>query len=500
MFLNRLFHKGAFLFMFFFLCSVFFLKIEVKADPSGFCGGTGEEGSPYEICDWTHLNNVRNHLDAHFILMNDLDEDTNGYDALASATANDGAGWDPIGVNHDGRFMGTFNGDNYTITGLFIDRTYAVGLFGWVGTGEITNVKLVDVDINGVNQIGGLAGTLNGGSISNSSVTGSVSGGWGVGGLLGRLVVDTAVVSNSHFTGTVSGTVEDRGRIGGLIGFSIGGAILNSSSSGEVVSHLSDNTGGLIGDAERSTITNSHSTANVISTGNNVGGLVGNNIVENPDTIISSFATGNVTGVDYVGGLVGYNEEDAIVNSYATGDVDGNDFVGGLVGHNNEGSISNSFSVGSVTGVGENVGGLVGLHTPGTITNSIYDLERSGQSDTGKGVGKTTAEMKNILMYMEMDWDIGVNNVDVNDGYPYLSWQIPGNSPTWYIFEEVVDEEVASTQNDPEDGNTVIDEKLQNTVTNEELAKTGIGISPIFFSALSVLTGTLFLNRYKRFF
>ncbi len=418
---------------------------------------------PTEISNCVELQAMKDNLSGDYVLINDIDctFDTQDPDG---ALYNDDAGFEPVG-SVGNNFAGSFDGNGYVISELYINRpsTTGVGLFSHVDGANINNVGLVDVNVTGNNSVSGFVGWT-----ANSTI------------------------SNSYSTGFVTGV----GWTGGLVGYSWDSLIEGSYSWSDV--NGSSNIGGLIGEAESSTISNSYSTGSVTGSGDFVGGLVGR--------------------------LVGYNEEDAIEDSYATGDVNGNDYVGGLVGHNNEGSISNSFSVGSVAAEGENVGGLVGLHTPGTITNSIYDSEKSGQSDTGKGVGKTTAEMRDIFMYTEMGWDIGVNGVDLNGGYPYLSWQIPGNSPIWYIFEEVVDEEVVDEEvveeevveeevveeevveeevveaAAVEDEDDREDEKLQNSVTNEELAKTGIAILPIFFSALSILTGALFLNRYKRFF
>lgn len=43
-----------------------------------FPGGEGTLENPYEIEDWNHMQSVRNFLDAHFILMKDLDGNTAG--------------------------------------------------------------------------------------------------------------------------------------------------------------------------------------------------------------------------------------------------------------------------------------------------------------------------------------------------------------------------------------------------------------------------------------
>jgi len=155
----------------------------------------------------------------------------------------------------------------------------------------------------------------------------------------------------------------------------------------------------------------------------NVGGLVGSS--SNGGTISNSYATGNVTGSrTYVGGLVGHNYG-ATINSYATGSVTGRD-VGGLVGHN-YGATINSYATGSVTG--RDVGGLVGYNS-GTISNSYYDKETSGRTDTGKGIGKTTAEMKTQNTYEGWDFENTwtILSTVVNKGYPILQWQAQGKT------------------------------------------------------------------------
>jgi hypothetical protein len=84
----------------------------------------------------------------------------------------------------------------------------------------------------------------------------------------------------------------------------------------------------------------------------------------------------------------------------------------------------NSYSTGSVVSSNSNRGGLVG-RTNGThtITDSFYNATTSGQSDTGKGTGKTTAEMKTKATFTNWDfnsiWNIDTSGT-INDGYPYL--------------------------------------------------------------------------------
>jgi len=99
---------------------------------------------PIEIWDWYDLNAIRDNLGGRHHLMNDLDSTTAGYEELASSTANEGKGWEPIGTalfdqfdddepyDQSDPFTGTFEGQGYEIRDLFINRPDEeyVGLFG----------------------------------------------------------------------------------------------------------------------------------------------------------------------------------------------------------------------------------------------------------------------------------------------------------------------------------------------------------------------------------
>ena len=94
-----------------------------------------------------------------------------------------------------------------------------------------------------------------------------------------------------------------------------------------------------------------------------------------------------------------------IKNSNSNALVSGNSNVGGLVGINNK-TIENCYAVGLVTGTGTYVGGLVGENrgVSATVTSSYYDSTTTGQSDTGKGVGETTANMKTQSTFTGWDF------------------------------------------------------------------------------------------------
>jgi hypothetical protein len=435
---------------------------------SGIGRGTPED--PFIITTVHQLQAMRYNLFAHYALGNDID-------ASITITWNHGAGFEPIGLLAGptwapiGGFTGSFDGRGHRIFNLHINRPtmYFVGLFSGIRSGAVVkNVGLENASVIGNYYVGGLVGCSCGGIVSNSYFTGAVTGSWTVGGLVGRIKGGT--VDNCYFTGAVTGHYF----VGGLVGSSWGTIVSNSYSTGAVTGSWM--VGGLVG-RNRGLVSNSYSTGAVTGP-RTVGGLVG----LNRGFVFNSYSTGAVSGVWRVGGLVGYDFFGTVSNSYSTGAVTGSWTVGGLAGFVS-GIVSNSYSVGAVSGVGE-VGGLVGYIWPagtvsnsystgavtgrhfvgglvgrirgGTVSNSFYDMETSGQSDTGKGTPKTTEEMRNVRTFTDPTWSVGLTfpwdfvrnpyhdigneniwNIDprVNNGYPFLSWQllIDTTPPTSFV-------------------------------------------------------------------
>ena len=139
-------------------------------------------------------NNTGNQPCEGYELSADLDFDTGTKGTRTDDTYyNNGAGWQPIA---DGAtpYTAIFDGNraSYTISNLFIDRDattagtkYYAGLFGRIDAGaEIKNVKLTGVSVTLESATaenpqpnvyaGGLVGYQNAGTITGSSVVGSV--------------------------------------------------------------------------------------------------------------------------------------------------------------------------------------------------------------------------------------------------------------------------------------------------------------------------------------
>ncbi|WP_186438394.1 InlB B-repeat-containing protein [Cohnella terricola] len=469
------------------LASAVFLGTVLMTSPQsvyaapGFAGGDGSAGSPFEIETAEQLSLVKNHLGENFKLIDDID--LTDYLASGGAGYNGGEGWEPIGSGGGG-FAGTFDGDGWTIKGLFVNRpndNYQ-GLFGFTEIGStIKNVGLVDATVIGGNGVGSLVGVSKG-SIAGSYASGTVEGNTAVGGLAGYnyatisnsyassdLIGDgdnvgglvgenTNVITDSYASGTVTGRSDvgglagkNNGSIanshatgdvtssqygaGGLVSYNNGGSISNSYATGKVKSNgIGDNVGGLISvNASNGSVTNSYATGNVEG-GDHVGGLLG----FNSGSVTGSYASGDVQARNEVGGLVGFNAaSNHIGDSYATGAVTGTDRVGGLAGIN-QGTITRSYAAGAATGVNE-VGGLVG-HNDAIIehsyaTGSVTGTDRVGGlvgSDTNNGIGSSYYDMDTTGMQDENKGE-GKSSDKMKTQNEYAGWDF---TISWSIAEE----------------------------------------------------------------
>ncbi len=116
---------------------------------------------------------------------------------------------------------------------------------------------------------------------------------------------------------------------------------------------------------------------------------VGRMVGENQGTIIGSYATGSVSGVEVAGGLVGWNNG-TLESSYAAGFAEVSvERVGGLVGRNN-GTITFCHAKGTVISANKYAGGLVGFDRGG-VAFSYSGGYVEGIYDIGGLIGETFA-------------------------------------------------------------------------------------------------------------
>ena len=94
--------------------------------------------------------------------------------------------------------------------------------------------------------------------------------------------------------------------------------------------------------------------------------------------------------------------------------------MGGWAGENFFGTISQGYATGPVTG-GAHVGGLVGQNHYATVEFSFWDIDTSGQTESGGGTGLSTAEMQTEITFTAAGWDFdAVWHMLPEGSYPYL--------------------------------------------------------------------------------
>ena len=360
------------------ILAVFNLFSQTSTAPSG----SGTQLSPYQIADFSNLlwiTESSSRWGAYY-------EQTANIDASATSVGsfNSGAGWSPIG-NATTAFSGAYNGKKYIISNLYINRygSNNIGLFGSANSNAvIQNLGIEGIGIKGDFYVGSLVGD-NAGTINLCFASGNVTNNSnysGVGGLVGN---NTGTISNCYTqNGTITSVSGSSFGIGGLVGINTGSGLIEKS----------------------------YSKCTVISPSQQAGGLVGRNGFNTGGTVKNCYATGNVSGTIYSGGLIGIVVSGVIENCYSTGLV----------------TISDPATYAQEAG-------LIGSNS-GTVTNCFWDTQTSGKATSSGGTGKTTAQMKTLTTFTSANWDFqletvnGTNNIwgmncSDNNSYPFLSFE-----------------------------------------------------------------------------
>ena len=335
---------------------------------SRFGGGSGTSTNPYKISTPQHLARLAYIVNSSF-------NNTSYQSAYYIQTANIDLSahyWEPIGTdrylgtNANGSFRGHYDGGGYTISGVYtVAGENYQGLFGYVrgasqGSG-VSNVTIIESNIQGNNYIGGILGYYYIGSsfeITNCSFSGSVLGNSNVGGILGD---GGPEISDCSFSGSVTGN----NRVGGIIGDGSSSNVIRCNNSGSisgdyVVGGITGNGGEIVDCYNIGSVTS-------LSTCGGISGEYGD--------IFDSWNSGKILGGDWVGGIIGNSSSNTITNCYNIGDielvqVDTSGYVGGILGQG-EANIGSCYNTGNIIGnVGAAIyiGGIAG-NSEGLIIN-----------------------------------------------------------------------------------------------------------------------------------
>lgn len=342
-------------------------------------------------------------------------------DACAVLTANinlegsEDNQWLSIGLDGSRRnYIGTFDGQGFTISGLYINTTSNTrGLFGYVGEGgTVTNLIVKGTVVSSGSAVygdGGIVGD-NAGTVSNCVSDVAVKSGYNVGGVVGWNR-DTGIITNCTNNGTITGTSNDV-FVGGVVGTNCG-TVQNCTNNGTV--ETATYAGGVVG-VNFGTVSGSYNTKNVA--GVTAGGVVGANSYANVSgKVTSCYNTGTVSGTT-AGGVIGtnywhddYYTTPGNVNScYNTGKVTAPSegaTIGGVVGANSNGSTSGTvngcyFLVGTAaSGVGDN---------SDTITNVASKTETQFNSGEVAWLLQDAVEQDGSTTTQVWGQEIGANN------------------------------------------------------------------------------------------
>jgi len=276
------------------------------------------------------------------------------------------ASWMPIG-NSSHSFQGTFEGNNFTISGLYVSSGNYIGLFGYATNATIKNLTIENSYLGGTSYIGGIAGYTNEVTITNCHNYANVFGQNYLGGITGYAY--TVTILNCHNGGNINGT----NYVGGLVGY------------------MNDYT----------YITNCYNTGSVKGSNESIGGLVG--FINYYGYIINCYNAGEVTGGNSVGGIVGRVEGANIINCYNTETVNGSFNSGGIVGYAYASvNITNCYNTGNVNGnvppsysSACNAGGIVGYADRWSVT--VTNCYNTGNVKTPSYAGGLVGRMNNNI-------------------------------------------------------------------------------------------------------
>ncbi|CCZ17650.1 fibronectin type III domain protein [Clostridium sp. CAG:780] len=265
-------------------------------------------------------------------LMNDLNL---GATFDSSGNLISGEQWIPIGATKDKTMLGTFEGNNHYICGVYINRNEKFnGIFG--NCNSIKNLTIKNSYIEGLNCTGGIAGVVRKGTVenchnNNTTVVLKKGDNMTVGGIVAQCTGEK--IEKCTNTGKIisyATATTGFAQIAGIAGVSVNTDYIECINYGDISIEVEE--------TEFSKLENWPAY---------VGGICGaDNInIEGKGIIRDCHNEGKIKGVYSVGGIVGSSYIGAnIQNCSNIGNVEGYCFIGGIVGQfgNTENKLSYS--------------------------------------------------------------------------------------------------------------------------------------------------------------
>lgn len=365
-----------------------------------FSGGDGTEQNPYQIASAAELTLLEELIRKEAEESNQEDYAKASYVLTADIVLNDCSdfeqwsqngpeySWRPIGGGSLGDFKGSFDGNGYTISGMYMnlnneshEKDY--GLFDTIWDAKVQNVNLESsyISVSGIGtKVGGIVANVAGESLVNDCTSNIVievydgSAGGVVGGISGgRSGADKveyteedeqrgpfSIVKNCSFGGTIRQKRENSMSSLGGVAAGNEGNLENCVNYGTIYfgARDTDRVGGIVASA-----------GGIISGCENAGTLMCT-LEEGVEPSDTSVCAGGIAGKMFMSstGSKKYMSRLAtITNCKNTGTVTGTMSVGGIVGEANNSDnhwclkIENCTNTGQVTSLTEgNVGGIAG--------------------------------------------------------------------------------------------------------------------------------------------
>ena len=343
-------------------------SVAMNGEQKLFANGTGTVEDPYILSSVEELKKFANSVNKTGITYQDQ------YIKIADGVTFDLTDGIQIGSSSK-RFMGTFEGNGATVTGL------TNSLFGGIQNATIKNLKLVDVNITGEERGALLSGNtkwntkcfVGTNTIDNIEVSGTISGEYYVGGIIGgrATMEDSDVITIKNCVNRATITATGAGKCGGIVGF------MNSTVNQQAK-----------GTWKIENCTNYGNITSKYWAGGITGGTGGKS-----STVSSCINEGQVQGADVTGGIIGTaNSGTTVASCINNGDItDAAKCAGGIIGSSSSGgnTVSKSANTGNVTGV-TNAGGIIGgTSAAGDGIDNCYnggDITATGDRAVAAGI------------------------------------------------------------------------------------------------------------------
>lgn len=475
--------------------------------------GSGTSSDPYLIKTADDLYSVRNYPSAYFKLANDID--------LTEWIADNypEAGWAPISSSAS-PFTGTFDGNGFTISGLYINRTTAYnGLFGYANGATVKNLNII-CDITGANYTAAICGYGYSCTISDCNVEGEIHGKNYSGGFSGYGEIWSATdctfignVKGGEYTGGIAGSASKLT----MSRCAVEGNVSGSNQTGGLVGKILQTVGSSGGSYCYTRINSCYVAGNVTSDGSYVGGLFGyddssysnqysnststNYWFSNTSSVNDCYYDGNVTANgDYVGGICGY-ATGQYIRCYAKGSVEGASHVGGIAGllygtydsystyvtysraiiyscitlctkikSTNGSNISRLCNTGSYCTLG-----TFGANTENKVTSDcqVYngDTRLNVNDSQSQGYAIVGTALQRANTYTAINWNFTSTwNIDEGEGHPFLRFRQPSDGGT------------VSAKDEKATFNFTLPAELTPAVTPSDEEDSGVNITTKSFS------------------